>query len=110
MCCTSILKLNPDIGKTLLFVNYANNELIAIKYERVKPMQKINGRRKNFFSSSSSKGIHDKGQDQQAPHHTDVHLSTGLRHTEVQFSDEIHHCGGHRKIHQPLEFRKIMQS
>lgn len=81
-------------------------ELLAIKYERGKPMQKM----KNFFSSSSSKGIHDKGQDQQAPHHTDVHLPTGLRHTEVQFSDEIHHCGGHRKIHQPLEFRKIMQS
>lgn len=63
-----------------------------------------------YFSISSYKGIHDKGQDQQAPHHTDVHLSIGLCHTEVQLSDEIHHSGSHREVHQPLEFRKVMQS
>lgn len=65
--------------------------------------------KENHLGSSSLRRIHDKGQDQQAPHHTNVHLPTGLSHTEVQLSDEIHHCGCHREVHQPLELWEVVQ-
>lgn len=53
--------------------------------------------------------IHDEGQDEQAPHHADIHLSAGLSQAEVQLADEVHHCGRHREVHQPLELWEIVE-
>lgn len=81
----------------------ASNTLVIIRQFVLEIIKNKSG--KVFYSR-----IHDKSKYQQAPDHTDVHLSWGLSHTVVQLCYQINQSRRYCEIHQPLELWEVVQS